>query len=111
MQALWADCVRQLKFKRNYSNALSDDPFTSAGVVGDATALLGSKIKAGNFLVKVQQARQNGGVERSADEEKKMGEEKIACVEQNGVAPRSAQPTPNGPLRSLTPDRTKIVWA
>ena len=258
VRALWADCVRQLKFKRNYSNALSDDPFTSAGVVGDATALLGSKIKAGNFLVKVQQARQkqeeaarkreqsdgkrsafsdrlseagsevgvpalagdrtgkppeggtrteemsrcpgapaeepigvgqtgfqeqsthspaadttaggieardnavaeepvpvvqsgsnsrgtsfgadesrkddppsgqrvnrfpgavaeeregveqNGGVERSADEEKKMGEEKIACVEQNGVAPRSAEPTPNGPLRNLTPDRTKIVWA
>ena len=180
VQALWAGCIQQLKFKRNYTKALSDDPFASAGVVGDPIALLGPKIKAGNFLVKVQQARQkqedaarkrepsdgersafsdprsaagsgvgvpalvgdragkppeggtpteemsrcpgalaeepigvgqNGGVERSANEEKKMGEKKIARVEQKGGVERSAEPTPNDPLRNLTPDRTKIVWA
>ncbi len=32
-------------------------PFESAGVVGEATALLNSKIKAGNFVVKVQEVR------------------------------------------------------
>ena len=180
VQALWAGCIQQLKFKRNYTKALSDDPFASAGVVGDPIALLGPKIKAGNFLVKVQQARQkqedaarkrepsdgersafsdprsaagsgvgvpalvgdragkppeggtpteemsrcpallaeepigvgqNGGVEQSANEEKKMGEKKIARVEQKGGVERSAEPTPNDPLRNLTPDRTKIVWA
>ncbi len=252
VQALWAGCVQQLKYKRNYTKALSDDPFASAGVVGDPIALLGPKIKAGNFLVKVQQARQKqeeaarkreqsafsghrsgagsgvgvpalagnrvgkppeggtpteemsrspgafaeepigvgqtgferesthspaahtttggievrddaaaeesgradqsgptsrgtsfgmdesrkgdprsgrrmsrfpgavaeecegvdqkGSVERIAAEEKKMGEKKIPSVDENGGAQRSAEPTPNGPLRSLTPDRTKIVW-
>ena len=58
VQALWAGCVQQLKYKRNYTKALGDDPFAAAGVVGDPIALLGPKIKAGNFLVKVQQARQ-----------------------------------------------------
>ena len=284
VQALWAGCVQQLKYKRNYTKALSDDPFAAAGVVGDPIALLGPKIKAGNFLVKVQQARQKqeeaarkkersalsdrlsaagsgvgvsaladdragsicqkppeggtptrremsrcpgtlaeepigvgqtgfqmkrgqapqlivparlhrynvlrsqspfssahpraahttaggiearddavaeepgpvvqsrsssrgtslgvdesrkgdpqsgrrmgrfpgpvaeeregvdqkGSVERSAAEEKKMGEKKIPSVDENGGAERSAEPTPNGPLRDLTPDRTRIVWA
>ncbi len=41
----------------NFAKAISDDPFESAGVVGEATALLGAKIKAGNFLVKVQEVR------------------------------------------------------
>ncbi len=41
----------------NFAKAISDDPFESAGVVGEATALLGTKIKAGNFLVKVQEIR------------------------------------------------------
>ena len=41
----------------NFAKAISDDPFESAGVVGEATALLNSKIKAGNFLVKVQEVR------------------------------------------------------
>ena len=41
----------------NFAKAISDDPFESAGVVGDATALLGTKIKAGDFLVKVQEIR------------------------------------------------------
>ena len=57
IQALWADCLRQLKLKHNFAKAISDDPFESAGVVGEATALLGTKIKAGNFLVKVQEVR------------------------------------------------------
>ena len=57
IQALWADCLRQLKLKHNFAKAISDDPFQSAGVVGEATALLGTKIKAGNFLVKVQEIR------------------------------------------------------
>ncbi len=54
---------------------------------------------------------QKGSVERSAAEEKKMGEKKIPSVDENGGAERSAEPTPNGPLRDLTPDRTRIVWA
>ena len=41
----------------NFAKAISDAPFESAGVVGEATALLGAKIKAGNFLVKVQEVR------------------------------------------------------
>ncbi len=44
---------------------------------------------------------QNGGAPRIADEEKKMGEKKIPCVDRKGGAPRSAEPTPNGPLRNL----------
>ena len=41
----------------NFAKAISDNTFESASVVGDATALLGTKIKAGNFLVKVQEVR------------------------------------------------------
>ncbi len=69
IQALWADCLRQLKLKHNFAKAISDDPFESAGVVGEATALLGTKIKAGNFLVKVQEVR----LKQEAAAEKRNG--------------------------------------
>jgi len=58
VETLWADCLEKLKFKRTFASALCDDPFASCAVMGSVVGLLDRKIKAGNFLLKVQAMRQ-----------------------------------------------------
>ena len=51
----------------SYLSALSEDPSERRGVVGDCVALLGAKMKAASFLLKLQEARRKE--ERSASRE------------------------------------------